>query len=53
MDNSLSEMSCDIVLKGTYIGFRPPLEELKDKYYKEIKNFIQWPAKNFHGVGGN
>lgn len=46
-------MNADIVLKGKNIEFRPPLEELKEKYYREIRAFINWPAKNFSGVSGN
>lgn len=53
IDNSLNEINCDVVLKGNFITFRPSLVELKDKYYKEIKNFISWPAKSFKGIGGN
>ncbi len=26
---------------------------MKEKYYKEIKNFITWPSQKFGGVGGN
>ena len=49
----MNEINASIVLKGKNIEFRPPLEELKMKYYEEIKNFISWPAKSFKGVGGN
>jgi hypothetical protein len=37
-------MNADIVLKGKNIEYRPPIEDLKEKYYREIKNFINWPA---------
>ena len=40
-------------IKGKNIEFKPPIEEIKIKYYEEIKSFIVWPAKNFKGVGGN
>jgi len=46
-------MKADIVLKGKNIEFRPPIEELKEKYYREIRAFINWPVKTFNGVGGN
>ncbi|KAL4440929.1 hypothetical protein ABPG74_009342 [Tetrahymena malaccensis] len=53
LDQNLQEMNADIVLKGKNIEFRPPFEELKEKYYREIRAFINWPAKNFQGVGGS
>jgi len=52
LDSQLPEMNADIVLKGCNIQFRPPLEELKEKYYTEVRNFINWPATNFTGVSG-
>lgn len=41
------------MLKGKNLEFRPSFEELKDRYYREIRAFITWPAKSFTGVGGN
>ena len=32
--------------------FRPPFEEIKAKYFKEIKKFTSIP-KNFKGIGDN
>lgn len=46
-------MNAEIVLKGKNLEFRPSFEELKDRYYREIRAFITWPAKSFTGVGGN
>jgi dynein heavy chain 2, cytosolic len=46
-------MNADIILKGKHIEFRPAFEELKERYYREIRAFINWPVKNFPGVGGN
>lgn len=34
------------------IQFRPPLEEIKSKYYREMKKFISIPNV-FKGVGGD
>lgn len=39
-------------MKGGVIQFKPPIEELREKYYEEIKNFIAYPATSFQGVGG-
>jgi dynein heavy chain 2 len=33
--------------------FKPPIEELRDKYYQEIRNFISFPVTSFQGVGGS
>ena len=33
--------------------FKPSLEELKDKYYKEIMNYLLWPSRVFKGINGN
>lgn len=29
------------------------MEELKDKYYKEIMNYLLWPSRTFKGINGN
>ena len=33
--------------------FKPSPEELKDKYYKEIMNYLLWPSRVFRGINGN
>ncbi|EGR34149.1 hypothetical protein IMG5_022750, partial [Ichthyophthirius multifiliis] len=53
LDQNMYEINTDLVLKGKNIELKPSLEELKEKYYKEIKNFINWPVKTFQGVGGS
>eukprot|EP00828_Plagiopyla_frontata_P016361 TRINITY_DN2149_c0_g1_i9.p2 TRINITY_DN2149_c0_g1~~TRINITY_DN2149_c0_g1_i9.p2 ORF type:complete len:1025 (+),score=167.76 TRINITY_DN2149_c0_g1_i9:246-3320(+) len=52
LNQNLSEISADLIVQGKTIIFRPPLEELKLRYYKEIKQFVNYPAKHFLGVGG-
>ena len=37
LNKNLTEINCEVVLRGKEIGFRPSIEELKDKFYKEIK----------------
>lgn len=43
----------DVILKNKEIIFKPSLEELKDKYYKEIMNYLLWPSRVFKGINGN
>jgi len=54
--HSLSEIlpnfTVEIAYSNKQITFNPPLEDLKLKYYREIKSFIGIPA-NFTGVGGS
>ncbi len=46
-------MHCEIVLRGgSQLTFRPPLEELRERYYRDVQSFVAWPAKQFRGVGG-
>lgn len=52
MTDNLPEIKADIVFANKALQFRPPLEELKAKYYKEIKSFISIPI-TFQGLGGN
>lgn len=33
--------------------FKPSLEDLKDKYYREIMNYLLWPSRVFKGINGN
>jgi dynein heavy chain 2 len=52
-DSVLPEINVEVVLKNKMIQFKPSIEELKDKYYREITNFITWPARVFKGILGN
>lgn len=52
LSDILPSFNVDIVYNEKQIAFKPPLEELKSKYYKEIKSFIAIPA-HFTGVGGS
>ena len=53
LNQDLSEISAEIVLSGNSLAFRPALEDLKQRYYREITNFVTFPAKNFLGLGSN
>jgi dynein heavy chain 2 len=50
LNESLTEISADMVFRNQTIEFRPTFEELKARYYNEISVFITIPLK-FVGVG--
>jgi dynein heavy chain 2 len=45
LNESLPEISSDLIYKNGTIEFRPTFEELKNKYYNEISVFITIPLK--------
>jgi len=49
LNESLPEIQADMVYRNNALEFRPTLEELKQRYYKEISTFITIPLK-FTGV---
>ena len=49
----MSDINVDVVIKNKNIVFKPNLEELKEKYYKEIMNYLLWPSRVFKGIVGN
>ncbi len=56
LDNSesvLSQINLEVLIKNKVISFKPSFEDLKDKYYKEIMDFIMWPSRQFKGIVGN
>jgi dynein heavy chain 2 len=40
LSENLPEIKADITFANKQLTFRPPLEELKTKYYREIRMFI-------------
>ena len=46
----LPDIKCELVFSGRQLQFRPPVEELRTKYYKEMKKFINMPNA-FEGFG--
>ncbi|XP_045342577.1 cytoplasmic dynein 2 heavy chain 1 isoform X15 [Leopardus geoffroyi] len=50
LNENLPEISIDLVYKQGRLQFRPPLEEIRAKYYREMKRFIGIPNL-FRGVG--
>ncbi|CAD7952833.1 unnamed protein product, partial [Amoebophrya sp. A25] len=51
LNESLPEMKADIVFVNRQCRLKPPVEELRSSYFKEIKNFIQLPIA-FKGLEG-
>jgi dynein heavy chain 2 len=51
LNENLTEMKADLVFTNKQLKLKPPLEELKTNYYKEIKNFISLPS-SFKGLEG-
>ncbi len=52
LNENLADIKCDLVFVQKQLQFRPPIEELRAGYYKEMKKFIAIPS-NFNGVGNN
>ncbi|KAJ3088912.1 Cytoplasmic dynein 2 heavy chain 1 [Quaeritorhiza haematococci] len=50
MNETLPDMKVDLVFKTGMLQFRPPFEEIRARYYREMKKFINIPSA-FRGVG--
>ncbi|CAE7860817.1 DYH1B, partial [Symbiodinium sp. KB8] len=48
LNENLNEIKCELIFSNRQLQFRPPIEELRLGYYKEMKHFIATPA-NFPG----
>ncbi|KAJ3337704.1 Cytoplasmic dynein 2 heavy chain 1, partial [Kappamyces sp. JEL0680] len=44
LSSSLSEMKVELIYKQQRIHFRPSLEEMRAKYFREMKKFINLPS---------
>jgi len=51
LNENLPEMKADLILAQKQLKLKPPLEELKTLYFKEIKSFISLPLQ-FKGLEG-
>lgn len=51
LNENFTVIEADLVYQDKTVKFRPPMEQLKAKYYNEISNFIDFPIK-FSGLGG-
>ena len=45
LNENLPEIKVDLVFRHQKLQFRPPIEEIRAKYYREMKKFIQIPEK--------
>jgi dynein heavy chain 2, cytosolic len=52
LSQNLPDIKIDLAFINKSLQFRPPLEEIRSKYYSEIRMFISIPI-NFQGFGGN
>ena len=50
INENLAEIKVEIVFKSGKLFFRPPFEEIRAKYYREMKKFINIP-NSFVGLG--
>ncbi|PNI44695.1 DYNC2H1 isoform 3 [Pan troglodytes] len=50
LNENLPEINIDLTYKQGRLQFRPPFEEIRAKYYREMKRFIGIPNQ-FKGVG--
>ncbi|NXG46652.1 DYHC2 protein, partial [Psilopogon haemacephalus] len=49
LNENLPEINVDLIFKQSRLQFRPPFEEVRARYYREMKRFISIPNQ-FRGV---
>ncbi|XP_047126593.1 cytoplasmic dynein 2 heavy chain 1 isoform X1 [Hydra vulgaris] len=52
LHENLPEIKVELVFRQQQLQFKPPIEEIRMKYYREIRKFISIP-KNFKGLADN
>ena len=50
LNEKVREMAVSVYFSGGTLRFKPPLEELRQRYFRNIKQLIDYP-KNFKGFG--
>ena len=50
LNENLPEIRVELTYRQQQLQFKPPLEEVRGRYYREMKKFINIP-NNFRGVG--
>ena len=53
LNQNLPEIKIELVYSSKNVSYKPPLEELKQRYYKEVKTFITFPSSTPQGFGGS
>jgi dynein heavy chain 2 len=51
LSEDLPQQKVEIVVQSKQLRFKPPLEELRLHFYKEVRNFLSWPL-SFTGLEG-
>lgn len=49
-DSVLNDMNLEVMIKNKTITFKPSFEDLKEKYYRDIMDYIMWPSRHFKGI---
>lgn len=44
LNESLTGLRCELVLKDGAVAFRPPLEVLRERYFHRMKEFVAYPT---------
>eukprot|EP00939_MAST-03C_sp_MAST-3C-sp1_P003113 g3113.t1 len=52
LNENLPEIRCELIFTQRRLQLRPPIEELRASYFKQMRRFIEIPIK-FEGFGGN
>ena len=52
INESLTEIKAELIFTNKSLDFKPPLENIRQTYYKELKRFLSIPY-SFDGLGGN
>eukprot|EP01031_Cornospumella_fuschlensis_P031389 gene31390-37941_t len=50
INESVSEIKIELVFANKMLDFKPPLEQIRQSYYRELKKFVSIPY-NFEGFG--
>ena len=52
VNESITEIKVELVFANKFLDFKPPLEQIRQSYYRELKKFINIPY-SFEGFGSN
>ena len=46
----MPDIQVELLMKNKQLQLKPSVEELRDRYYKEIAAYVAWPARVFKGI---